>query len=203
MSDFTSKRILGYFLRGLLFVVPFFLTGYIIILTVQFLDNIIPVNIPGLGILVMLVFVTLVGYLTSIFITKSIFEELEKLVFKIPLVNILYTSIKDLMSAFVGDKKKFNTPIIVKLSDNMSRLGFMTQDDLKVIGQEELVAVYFPHSYNFSGNLYLVPRKNVERLYNVNSTEVMKFIVSGGVSDLHYIKNPKQNKATNKPGDSI
>ena len=85
----------------------------------------------------------------------------------------------------------------------MSRLGFMTQDDLKVIGQEELVAVYFPHSYNFSGNLYLVPRKNVERLYNVNSTEVMKFIVSGGVSDLHYIKNPKQNKATNKPGDSI
>ncbi|MDO6438729.1 DUF502 domain-containing protein [Cyclobacterium sp. 1_MG-2023] len=202
MSDFTSKRILGYFLRGLLFVVPFFLTGYIIILTVQFLDNIIPVNIPGLGILVMLVFVTLVGYLTSIFITKSIFEELEKLVFKIPLVNILYTSIKDLMSAFVGDKKKFNTPIIVKLSDNMSRLGFMTQDDLKVIGQEELVAVYFPHSYNFSGNLYLVPRKNVERLYNVNSTEVMKFIVSGGVSDLHYYKNPKLNKAESKPKPS-
>ncbi|GAB3010744.1 DUF502 domain-containing protein [uncultured Cyclobacterium sp.] len=203
MSDFTSKRILGYFLRGLLFVVPFFLTGYIIILTVQFLDNIIPVNIPGLGILVMLVFVTLVGYLTSIFITKSIFEELEKLVFKIPLVNILYTSIKDLMSAFVGDKKKFNTPIIVKLSDNMSRLGFMTQDDLKVIGQEELVAVYFPHSYNFSGNLYLVPRKNVERLYNVNSTEIMKFIVSGGVSDLHYIKNPKLSKTPNKQGDTI
>lgn len=206
MSDFTSKRILGYFLRGLLFVVPFFLTAYIIILTVRFLDNIIPVNIPGLGIVVMLVFITLVGYLTSIFITKSIFEELEKLVFKIPLVNILYTSIKDLMSAFVGDKKKFNTPIIVKLSDNMSRLGFMTQDDLKVIGQEELVAVYFPHSYNFSGNLYLVPRKNVEKLYNVNSTEIMKFIVSGGVSDLHYYKNPKTHKVEEipiPPKDSI
>ncbi|WP_162416301.1 DUF502 domain-containing protein [Cyclobacterium roseum] len=198
MADFTSKRILGYFLRGLLFVVPFFLTGYIIILTVQFLDNIIPVNIPGLGILVMLVFVTLVGYLTSIFITKSIFEELEKIVFKIPLVNILYTSIKDLMSAFVGDKKKFNTPIIVKLSENISRLGFMTQDDLKVLGQEDLVAVYFPHSYNFSGNLFLVPRANVTRLKNVNSTEIMKFIVSGGVSQLNYYKYP--NKAKDQQG---
>lgn len=198
MADFTSKRILGYFLRGLLFVVPFFLTGYIIILTVQFLDNIIPVNVPGLGILVMLVFVTLVGYLTSIFITKSIFEELEKIVFKIPLVNILYTSIKDLMSAFVGDKKKFNTPIIVKLSENMSRLGFMTQDDLNVLGQEDLVAVYFPHSYNFSGNLFLVPRANVTRLKNVNSTEIMKFIVSGGVSQLNYYKNPV--KAKDKQG---
>jgi uncharacterized membrane protein len=184
MSSFTSKRILGYFLRGLLFVVPFALTFYIIMLAVQFLDNIIPIDIPGLGILFMLLIVTAVGYLTSIFLTRSIFEELEKIVFKIPLVNILYTSIKDLMSAFVGDKKKFNTPIVVKLSDNMSRLGFMTQDDLSPLQEMDLVSVYFPHSYNFSGNLYLVPRMNVRVLKHVNSTEIMKFIVSGGVSQL-------------------
>ncbi|WP_158855856.1 DUF502 domain-containing protein [Lunatibacter salilacus] len=184
MSSFTSKRILGYFLRGLLFVVPFALTFYIILLAVQFLDNIIPIDIPGLGIVFMFLIVTAVGYMTSIFLTRSIFEELEKVVFKIPLVNILYTSIKDLMSAFVGDKKKFNTPIVVKLSDNMSRLGFMTQDDLAPLGELDLVSVYFPHSYNFSGNLYLVPKENVRVLENVNSTEIMKFIVSGGVSQL-------------------
>lgn len=184
MSSFTSKRILGYFFRGLLFVVPFALTAYIILLAVQFLDNLIPINIPGLGILLVFAIVTLVGYMTSLFLTRSIFEELEKIVFKIPLVNILYTSIKDLMSAFVGDKKKFNIPIIVKLSDNMHRLGFMTQDDLSSLGEPDLVSVYFPHSYNFSGNLYLVPRGNVRVLKNVNSTEVMKFIVSGGVSQL-------------------
>ena len=184
MSNFTSKRIFGYFLRGLLFVVPFTLTGYIILLAVQFLDNIIPIDVPGLGILFMLLIVTAVGYMTSIFITRSLFEELEKIVFKIPLVNILYTSIKDLMSAFVGDKKKFNTPIVVRLSENMSRLGFMTQDDLSPLGELDLVSVYFPHSYNFSGNLYLVPKENVRVLKNVNSTEIMKFIVSGGVSQL-------------------
>lgn len=193
MSNFTSKRILGYFLRGLLFVVPFFLTAYIILIAVQFLDNIIPIDVPGLGILIMLVIVTSVGYLTGLFITKSLFDELERLVFKIPLVNILYTSIKDLMSAFVGDKKKFNHPIIVKLSDNMFRLGFMTQEDLTVLEEADLVSVYFPHSYNFSGNLYLVPKSNVRRLKNVNSTEVMKFIVSGGVSHLNYY-GPSEEK---------
>jgi uncharacterized membrane protein len=181
---FTYRRILTYFFRGLLFVVPIGLTIYVITLIIQFLDGILPIPIPGLGILIMLIFITFVGFLASIFITKPLFEVFERWVFKIPLINILYTSIKDLMSAFVGDKKKFNIPVIVKLSDNMSRLGFITQDDLSLLQEENLVAIYFPHSYNFSGNLYLVPKENVRILKNVKSADVMKFIVSGGISHL-------------------
>jgi uncharacterized membrane protein len=181
---FTYRRILTYFFRGLLFVVPIGLTIYVITLIIQFLDGILPIPIPGLGILIMLVFITFIGFLASIFITKPLFEIFERWVFKIPLINILYTSIKDLMSAFVGDKKKFNIPVVVKLSDNMSRLGFITQDDLSLLQEENLVAIYFPHSYNFSGNLYLVPRENVRILKNVKSADVMKFIVSGGISHL-------------------
>ncbi|MCH7398646.1 DUF502 domain-containing protein [Belliella sp. DSM 107340] len=181
---FTYKRFIKYFLRGLLFVVPLGLTIYVIILTINFLDGIIPIPVPGLGILVMLGFITFVGYLASLFITKPLFDLFEKWIFKIPLINIVYTSIKDLMSAFVGDKKKFNTPVIVKLSEGMSRLGFITQDNLASLEEESLVAIYFPHSYNFSGNLYLVPRDNVRILTNVKSSDVMKFIVSGGVSNL-------------------
>jgi len=183
--SFTYKRIITYFFRGLLFVVPIALTIYVIYLIIQFLDGILPIPIPGLGILIMLAFITFIGFLASIFITKPLFEIFEKWVFKIPLINILYTSIKDLMSAFVGDKKKFNIPVIVKLSEGMSRLGFMTQDDLTILEEENLVAVYFPHSYNFSGNLYLVPRDNVRILKNVKSADMMKLIVSGGVSPLH------------------
>lgn len=181
---FTYRRVLTYFFRGLLFVVPIALTIYVIILIIQFLDGILPIPVPGLGILIMLAFVTFVGFLASIFITKPLFDLFERWVFKIPLINILYTSIKDLMSAFVGDKKKFNTPVIVKLSQDVSRLGFITQDNLNVLEEENLVAIYFPHSYNFSGNLFLVPRENVRILKNVKSTDVMKFIVSGGVSHL-------------------
>ena len=181
---FTYKRFIKYFFRGLLFVVPFALTVYVIVLTINFLDGIIPIPVPGLGILIMLGFITFVGYLASLFVTKPLFDLFEKWVFKIPLINIVYTSIKDLMSAFVGDKKKFNIPVIVKLSEGMSRLGFITQDNLTILEEESLVAIYFPHSYNFSGNLYLVPRDNVRILNNVKSSDVMKFIVSGGVSNL-------------------
>lgn len=182
---FTYKRIITYFFRGLLFVVPIALTIYVIYLIIQFLDGILPIPIPGLGILIMLGFITFIGFLASIFITKPLFEIFERWVIKIPLINILYTSIKDLMSAFVGDKKKFNTPVIVKLSEGISRLGFITQDNLTILEEEDLVAIYFPHSYNFSGNLYLVPRENVRILKNVKSADIMKLIVSGGVSPLH------------------
>ena len=182
---FTYRRIITYFFRGLLFVVPIALTIYVIYLIIQFLDGILPIPIPGLGILIMLAFITFIGFLASIFITKPLFDIFEKWVFKIPLINILYTSIKDLMSAFVGDKKKFNIPVIVKLSEGMSRLGFITQDDLTILEEENLVAIYFPHSYNFSGNLYLVPKDNVRILKNVKSADIMKMIVSRGFSPLH------------------
>ncbi|WP_373523141.1 DUF502 domain-containing protein [Aquiflexum sp.] len=186
---FTYKRFLTYFFRGLLFVVPIALTIYVILLILQFLDGILPIPVPGLGIVIMLAFITFVGFLASIFVTRPLFEIFERWVFKIPLINILYTSIKDLMSAFVGDKKKFNIPVIVKLSEGMSRLGFITQEDLSVLEEDNLVAIYFPHSYNFSGNLYLVPQENVRILKNVSSTDIMKFIVSGGVSILPKIEN--------------
>ncbi|KEO72781.1 DUF502 domain-containing protein [Anditalea andensis] len=185
MSSFTSRRFLKYFLKGLLFVVPLGLTVYIVIALVVFLDSIIPIPVPGMGIMVMLVFITFVGYMASIFVTQPLFDQMEKWLFKIPLINIVYTSIKDLMSAFVGDKKKFNVAIVVKMSDNMFRLGFMTQSDLQVLGEPGLVAAYFPHSYNFSGNLYLVPRENIRVIENVNNADIMKFIVSGGVSELY------------------
>ena len=88
------------------------------------------------------------------------------------------------MGAFVGEKKKFSSPVIVELSESVSRLGFITQEDLKVIARPDLVAVYFPHSYNVSGNVFLVKREKVKALTGVKSSDVMKFMVSGGVSPL-------------------
>ena len=79
---FTYKRIITYFFRGLLFVVPIALTIYVIYLIIQFLDGILPIPIPGLGILIMLAFITFIGFLASIFITKPLFDVFEKWVFK-------------------------------------------------------------------------------------------------------------------------
>jgi uncharacterized membrane protein len=180
----TYKKILSYFFRGLLFLIPLSVTAYILYQTILFLDNLIPIPIPGIGILVVLALITFVGYLASLFFTKPLFEWFEKGVFKIPLVSLIYTSIKDLIGAFVGDKKKFSLPVIVQINDSLFRMGFITQEDMSVIGEPEMVAVYFPHSYNVSGNVFLVPKSKVKTLTGLKSSDVMKFMVSGGVSNL-------------------
>jgi uncharacterized membrane protein len=61
------------------------------------------------------------------------------------------------------------------------KLGFITRESLSEFGLPGMVAIYFPHSYNFSGELYLVPSERVEKL-DLSPAEVMKFIVSGGVT---------------------
>ncbi|ELR71873.1 putative membrane protein [Fulvivirga imtechensis AK7] len=192
MSRFTFNRILTYFFRGLLFVVPLALTIYIIYQTLEWLDGLIPVKFPGLGLIIIVINITFLGYLASFFITRPFFDQLEKYLIKIPLVNIIYTSIKDLISAFVGEQKKFNVPVTVALNQEQTvlKVGFITRDDLAEINLPGYMSVYLPHSYNFSGNHFLVDKSLVRPLH-MNSTSAMKFVVSGGVSGLEEEKHKK------------
>lgn len=190
MSKFTFKRFITYFFRGLLFVVPLALTIYIIWWVLDALDNLIPVNIPGLGVLIIVVNITFLGYLASFFITKPFFDLFEKYVVKIPLVNIIYTSVKDLIGAFVGDQKKFNIPVVVAFNaeGTILKVGFITHEDLTSLKLPGFISVYLPHSYNFSGNHFLVRRNMVQPL-NMNSSDAMKFVVSGGVSGMEKVND--------------
>ena len=185
------KVIAGYFLRGLLYTVPLAITVYIIYQIFVFLDNLladlIPYNIPGLGILILLVFITLMGFLGSTIIGQPVVNYLESLLNRIPLLKTLYTAITDLLGAFVGTKKRFNQPVLVKMNreSEIEKLGFITTEDLSRLGIEGgKIAVYMPHSYNFSGNLFIVPRTNVTPIHH-NTADVMKFIISGGVTELN------------------
>jgi len=174
-----------YFFRGLLIAAPVALTIYIMMVSVKFLDSLLPLEIPGLGLLILLTVITLLGFITSLFLGKKIVEFFDQLLARIPLVNILYTSIKELVGAFVGDKKKFNRPVLVSLNsaDQIYKLGFVTDTDLTAINLENFVSVYLPHSYNFSGNHFFVPASNIVKL-NISGVEAMKYVVSGGVSNL-------------------
>ncbi|QSE99034.1 DUF502 domain-containing protein [Fulvivirga lutea] len=189
MSKFTINRILTYFFRGLLFVVPFALTVYVIFQSLDWVDGLIPIDIPGLGLVVILSAVTLLGYLASFFITRPFFEFFERYFIKIPLVNIIYTSLKDLIGAFVGDQKKFNRPVLVKVDESgiLLKVGFITNDSLEKLGMEGYISVYMPHSYAWSGNQFLVKQEYITPL-KMSSTAAMKFVVSGGVSGLEDLK---------------
>jgi uncharacterized membrane protein len=185
MIQFLVKN----FVRGLLFVVPVAATGYAIYALFVTMDGWINVEpllnrrLPGAGVVVTLAFIIVVGFLASNFLTRWLFNLLDRLLANVPLVRLLYTSIKDLIGAFVGDKKKFDRPVLVEL-DQISRaavMGFITRDDMSAFGLTDEVAVYLPQSYNFAGNLILIPRSKV-RPVKADSSEVMAFIVSGGIT---------------------
>ena|SRR5215207_5705864 len=177
-----TKRLVRYFIRGCLVLVPLAATAYIVWATLSFVDRLVPVGIPGVGFLLTISIVTLVGLLTSNVVGKRVFQFTDRLLSGMPLVKLLYTSIKDLIRAFVGDHKSFDQPAAVAVFPGGARmLGFVTRDALHALGLPDHVAVYFPQSYNFAGQLLVVPKEQVE-LLDAPSSEVMTFIVSGGIS---------------------
>lgn len=187
------KRILSYFIRGLVLVAPLYATALIIWTGVDFLDNIIPINIPisgnqtvylpGLGGLIIVLGIILLGFFFSTVVPQSFLKFTESIMRRIPLVSLIYYSIKDLILAFVGDKKKFNQPVLVTMykDTGIKKIGFITQTDLSHLNIQEHVAVYMPLSYSLSGELFIVPVENLT-LIDASSTDVMKMVISGGVS---------------------
>lgn len=179
-----SKKLAGYFLQGILLATPVAATIYVVFSLFQFIDGIIPVDIPGLGVLILLILITLLGFLGTTIIAQPIILYFQHIIDKAPVLKSIYSAVKDLTTAFVGKKKSFDQPVLVKMSEDseIEKLGFITNTDLNQLGiADEKVAVYFPHSYAFSGNLFIVPKKNVQ-LLDRKASDVMKFIVSGGVA---------------------
>ncbi len=187
------KRITQYFIQGVLLVAPIAIIFYIIYslfisidgLLINKLELIIGFKIPGLGILVSIIFLTILGFIGQTTLVRPLKSGLKKIIEKIPVLNLLYSSLNDFFSAFVGKEKKFNVPVKVLFNkeNNLWKMGFVTHETMDVIGNHELAAVYFPHSYNFSGELYLVPSDRIIKI-NISPSEAMKFVVSGGVTHL-------------------
>lgn len=186
------KHLIKYFLNGLLIMAPITLTIYIVVSIIAWFDEMFDLGelpqigrVPGLGIVVILVLLTAVGYIGSTFIVRPFLVVMERILTKVPLVSIIYTSLKDLFDAFVGDNQKFNAPVMCKMNNDPEtfRMGFITQDSLTRLQMEDTVAVYFPDSYNISGELWFIKKDNI-RPIDVPSSEIMKFIVSGGVAKL-------------------
>jgi uncharacterized membrane protein len=182
------QTLLRSFFKGLLILVPFVLTLAVVIAVVGFVDKLVPASIkpfPGFGVLLTLVLVTAVGFGAGNVFGRRFLRMMEAGFERTPVVKLVYSSVKDLLGAFVGDKKSFDTPVMVDLTgDGSTRaLGFVTCkhfDDPKLAKH---VAVYLPQSYNFAGNLIVVPASRVERI-DADSAQFMAFIVSGGVAEM-------------------
>ncbi|KPL20279.1 MAG: hypothetical protein AMJ75_12010 [Phycisphaerae bacterium SM1_79] len=184
------KKLLNYFVKGLVIFVPMALTIFIFVWAFTSFDSIfrdhrdrLPIYFPGLGILLTVVLIFLIGFLASNFLGRKFFGLIEKVFTKVPLVKLLYSAVKDMIEAFAGEKKSFDKPVLAMLTPSGSAkvLGFVTRDSLENLGLEGHVAVYLPQSYNFAGNVLLFPKEAVQPL-DIGSSEAMAFIVSGGLS---------------------
>ncbi len=177
------KKLTRYFFEGLLFLVPLVVTVYVLWIVFVKIDGLFRFSTPGLGFLVTLSTVTVVGFIASNFFTRWIVLVVDNLLSRVPLVKMIYSALKDLVAAFVGDKKSFQQPVTVELmpGSNLQVIGFITQNSLEQFDMINHVAVYLPQSYNFAGNLIVVPRQQVTPL-SADSGQVMAFIVSGGVT---------------------
>lgn len=193
-----ARALLRYFIKGMLVVVPLGAAAFLIYWAVSRLDNALNLSdvlwvnpktgkalyIPGLGILTVIVLIMIAGVLVTNVITDPIKNWFYRWLNRLPLFKFLYSSIKDLTEAFVGEEKKFNEPVLVEVgSAGVKKIGFLTQKDMTKMGLPGEVAVYFPYSYSFAGQVVIVPADKVKPIKK-NAAEVMKFVISGGVSGL-------------------
>lgn len=179
------KRLLGYFLNGLIFTAPVALTLYVVYMLFTTVDGWLHIPIPGLGFIATIALITLIGFLGSNFLARRLLSLVEDGLERLPGVRLLYSSIKDVLGAFVGEKKRFQQPVIVTLDPvaGSRAIGFLTQDSLEELGMPDHVTVYLPQSYNFAGQMMIFPRDQVTPLV-APSAKVMTFVVSGGVAEI-------------------
>lgn len=189
--SYILKKLTSYFLQGLLYAAPIGITIFVIYQVFTFIDDILkPLiegylkhSIPGLGLLLIVIMITLAGIIGQSVFAQPFKAAMERLLKKIPALNMVYTSTRDFMEAFVGKEKKFNQPVRVVINQHpeIERFGFITQTDLSELGITNKVLVYFPFSYGFNGEIMAVPTENVKPV-DIPAGEMMKFIISGGVT---------------------
>ena len=196
-KPFQYGKLLQYFLQGLLILAPVAITLYALFFIVTSIDSWIPifhyvddtgqvrVQNYGLGFILIILAVVSIGYFSSFFITGRIVSFMDKLMQKAPGIKHIYSTTRDFVEAFAGDKKKFTQNVLANVDDtDVWRLGFITRDDMTDFGLTDYVAVYLPMAYSVAGMVYVVPRSRIKPIENITSAQTMKFAVSGGVTDI-------------------
>lgn len=192
------------FLQGLIILAPIAITIYAVTALFNWIDSILPNlvantfpqllttdekgnvrTIPGVGFVLVILIVMGVGYISSSFVVSRLVELFDKVLERTPGIKLVYSTVKDFLEAFAGDKRKFDKPVLVAIeSPEIWQIAFITQQEAIEFDLQEYVTVYIPHSYAFSGRTYFVKRERVRVLNDMSSAEVMKFAISGGVTKI-------------------
>lgn len=202
-EPFKWKKVIQYFLQGLLIIAPLAITIYAIYWVISTVDGWVPIfreavrdaqgNVIrydvknyGLGFLIILAAIIIIGYLSSFFIQSKVFNLFDRWLEKTPGIKFIYTSTRDFFEAFAGEKKRFNKAVLANVfAEDVWIVGFLTDEEMQKFEMgADKVAVYVPQSYNFAGQLYILPKSKVRKIDKISSGDTMKYAVTGGVVDL-------------------
>jgi uncharacterized membrane protein len=192
------RNLLQYFFQGLIIIAPVGITLYAVLWLFNTIDSILPnimhylfpgliapVRIPGLGFILAILIVLLIGKLSSSFFLSRLVDIMNGVLERTPGIKFIYTSVKDFLEAFAGNKRKFNKPVLVNVDAvDIWRIGFITHENAIEFELIDHAAVYIPLAYSLTGITYFVPKQKIKLLNNITSAEAMKFAVSGGVSEV-------------------
>src|SRR5258708_17778052 len=179
------SRLLNYFFKGLIVIAPVFITVYVCVLIFTRIDSWLGLRIPGVGFAITIILITLAGFIAQNFLSRAMFGVMDQLINRLPFVRLIYSSAPDLVDAFVGEKRRFDKPVLVTLQrgGTAKAFGFVTRESLSRFGLDDHVVVYIPTSYSFGGPMLVFHSSQIQHL-DIDSADVMAFIVSGGVTTL-------------------
>ncbi|MBS1921268.1 MAG: DUF502 domain-containing protein [Bacteroidetes bacterium] len=194
------RKIFGFFLQGVIVLAPIGVTAWAIYWLFDRVDSILRpyVNIPGLGFVIILVFIILVGWVSTRFFVGSLIDLFDRWMDRTPVIKFIYTSTKDFFEAFGGEKKKFSHPILASVfAEDVWVVGFLTDEELEKLDMgAEMVSIYIPQAYHWAGQLYVLPRNKIKKIEKLAPGEAMKYAVTGGVVDLEDDKNQVRQNET-------
>lgn len=199
MTDWTTmRRLWNTFLKGLAAVLPVALTIYVVFWLAKTAESVLggPVQAllpkdrywPGLGLLAAFVFILIVGLLVEAYIVRRLFRFGESILARIPLVKTIFGAVKDFSGFLPGNEGRDPKRVVLWRLGGAQLIGFVTEEQVnpKLFGpgSDDLVAVYFPMSYQIGGyTLYL--QKDELRETQLSVEEAMRLVLIGGVSSHH------------------
>lgn len=182
-----------YFVKGLLVLLPLMGTFYVLAFVYSKIAGVgsailFPMlgrELPGIDFLFVVVAVCIIGAVANWWIGRKILAFVEEFIMRMPGIKNIYTTIKDALKSLAGEQKKFDTVVMVSLSEKIYRLGFLTvkEGPFKEFKNQDLVGVYFPQTLQVAGDMYWVPRECVT-VVDLPVDKALRLIISGGATGL-------------------
>ena len=191
------RTLRNYFITGAIVLIPIGITIYLSIFLIKFSsrllpskinpNNYLPFDIPGIEILITIIFITIVGGISLSFIGKKILEIFNNILKRIPILRTIYSAVGQLTESFAQTKGTKKSVVLIEYPrKGLWAVGFATKDNKGEISKkinEQLVNVFVPTTPNpTSGFLLMVPKKDIVYL-DMSFEEASKFIVSAGTSN--------------------